>query len=87
MITETFGRMLFYDHFTEFPSPDFLKNKIMISTKPPEKEKTVETHSPVGKTKDKRKKKKNKEDPVKEEPWGQEIPSFMHDAEVDDKVI
>jgi phosphatidylinositol phospholipase C delta len=39
MITETFGNMLFYIEdlvgFKEFPSPESLKRRILISTKPP----------------------------------------------------
>lgn len=38
MITETFGSMLFYSDsagFKEFPSPESLKCRILISTKPP----------------------------------------------------
>ncbi|KAL2317129.1 hypothetical protein Fmac_031005 [Flemingia macrophylla] len=38
MATETFGEMLYYpetDCLTEFPSPESLKNRVIISTKPP----------------------------------------------------
>ncbi|XP_044504878.1 phosphoinositide phospholipase C 2-like isoform X3 [Mangifera indica] len=36
MVTNTFGNMLYYpDYEDEFPSPHFLKKKILISTKPP----------------------------------------------------
>ncbi|GLT31472.1 hypothetical protein SLA2020_062050 [Shorea laevis] len=38
MVTQTFGDMLYYpesDCLTEFPSPESLKNRIIISTKPP----------------------------------------------------
>ncbi|CAK9137005.1 unnamed protein product [Ilex paraguariensis] len=37
MVTRTFGDMLFYPEsdLKEFPSPEFLKKKILISTKPP----------------------------------------------------
>ncbi|THU64934.1 hypothetical protein C4D60_Mb01t31720 [Musa balbisiana] len=40
MVTQTFGDMLYYpksDSLEEFPSPESLKNRIIISTKPPEK--------------------------------------------------
>ncbi|XP_062181461.1 phosphoinositide phospholipase C 2-like [Phragmites australis] len=40
MIKETFGDMLYIsesEHMAEFPSPDDLKGKIIISTKPPKK--------------------------------------------------
>ncbi|XP_021816353.1 phosphoinositide phospholipase C 2-like [Prunus avium] len=39
MVTETFGHMLYSPHsefIMEFPSPDSLKRRILISTKPPE---------------------------------------------------
>ncbi|XP_064949938.1 phosphoinositide phospholipase C 6-like isoform X1 [Musa acuminata AAA Group] len=48
MVTQTFGDMLYYpksDSLEEFPSPESLKNRIIISTKPPKKffeSKTVE---------------------------------------------
>lgn len=38
MITQTFGEMLYYhdsESCKEFPSPEDLKGKILISTKPP----------------------------------------------------
>ena len=38
MVTETFGDLLFTsksESFPEFPSPESLKKKIIISTKPP----------------------------------------------------
>ncbi|KAL0341283.1 UNVERIFIED_CONTAM: Phosphoinositide phospholipase C 2 [Sesamum radiatum] len=44
MITETFGEMLFTpgdECLSEFPSPESLKRRIMISTKPPEEYKST----------------------------------------------
>lgn len=38
MITQTFGPLLYYpesEYLNEFPSPEELKRKILISTKPP----------------------------------------------------
>ncbi|XP_027330721.1 phosphoinositide phospholipase C 6-like isoform X2 [Abrus precatorius] len=38
MVTQIFGEMLYYpetDYITEFPSPESLKNRVIISTKPP----------------------------------------------------
>lgn len=40
MVTQIFGDVLFYpqkNSLTEFPSPESLKNRIIISTKPPNK--------------------------------------------------
>lgn len=53
MITEIFGEMLYYptsEGLTEFPSPESLKHRIIISTKPP-KEYLEKSRS--GKRKDK----------------------------------
>ena len=39
MVNEIFGSMLYRpisQHTTEFPSPESLKEKVLISTKPPE---------------------------------------------------
>jgi phosphatidylinositol phospholipase C delta len=38
MVMQTFGEMLYYPHaecLAEFPSPESLKHRIVISTKPP----------------------------------------------------
>lgn len=38
MLTQTFGDMLFYpesEFIAEFPSPEALKRRVLISTKPP----------------------------------------------------
>lgn len=38
MITQIFGDMLYFPHtepITEFPTPELLKDRILISTKPP----------------------------------------------------
>lgn len=55
MVTQTFGEMLYYPQsecLEEFPSPERLKNRIILSTKPP-KEYLESKHqrdtSPVGK--------------------------------------
>nr|TKR74603.1 phosphoinositide-specific phospholipase C family protein [Populus alba] len=47
MVTQTFGGMLFYpesDSLVQFPSPESLKHRIIISTKPP-KEDTIPDHT------------------------------------------
>ncbi|KAJ4834701.1 hypothetical protein Tsubulata_003607 [Turnera subulata] len=50
MVTDTFGEMLFcpsYNQLKEFPSPESLKKRIMISTKPPKE--YLETQRSKGK--------------------------------------
>ncbi|KAG8390112.1 hypothetical protein BUALT_Bualt01G0049700 [Buddleja alternifolia] len=73
MITQTFGDMLFspgQECLREFPSPESLKRRVIISTKPPKEYlqakdvKAQETDSKKGK------------DSTKEEPWGREVKSF-----------
>ncbi|KAL6977471.1 1-phosphatidylinositol phosphodiesterase [Sarracenia purpurea var. burkii] len=73
MITQTFGEMLFApgsECLKEFPSPESLKKRIIISTKPPKeylegKEvKGIEDESQRGK------------DPADREAWGKEVPDI-----------
>ncbi|XP_016468111.1 phosphoinositide phospholipase C 6-like [Nicotiana tabacum] len=55
MVTQTFGEMLYYPQsecLEEFPSPERLKNRIILSTKPPKEyleSKNQRDTSPVGK--------------------------------------
>ena len=47
MITQTFGNLLYYpesENLKEFPSPEELKHKILISTKPPKECLEEESH-------------------------------------------
>ncbi|KAK7300530.1 hypothetical protein RJT34_11376 [Clitoria ternatea] len=72
MATQIFGEMLFYPEtacLTEFPSPESLKNRVIISTKPPkERFKSnrikVNENCPVV----------NESDSAEEELWGKESP-------------
>ncbi|KAG8380819.1 hypothetical protein BUALT_Bualt06G0056100 [Buddleja alternifolia] len=82
MITQTFGDMLFSpgsECLSEFPSPEFLKKRVIISTKPPKE---------YLKAKDAKAKESDLEkgkDSAKEEPWGRELTSFK--AKRDDKLL
>ncbi|XP_010534599.1 PREDICTED: phosphoinositide phospholipase C 2 [Tarenaya hassleriana] len=71
MVTQTFGDILFTppvgECLKEFPSPESLKKRIIISTKPPKEYKE-------GKDEDGEKKGKTLGD---EEVWGREVPSFI----------
>ncbi|XP_047944379.1 phosphoinositide phospholipase C 2-like isoform X1 [Salvia hispanica] len=73
MITKTFGDMLYSpgsECLSEFPSPESLKRRIIISTKPP-KEYLQAKDAKIQETSSKKRK-----DASKQEPWGNEIQSF-----------
>ncbi|GMP89685.1 hypothetical protein CsSME_00041150 [Camellia sinensis var. sinensis] len=79
MITQTFGKMLFYPEsdLKEFPSPEELKYRIIISTKPPKE--YLEAESFKG----------NSSQKVKdsdEDVWGKEPSNLTTDQENEDKV-
>lgn len=79
MITQTFGNMLFYPEsdLKEFPSPEELKYRIIISTKPPKE--YLEAESFKG----------NSSQKVKdsdEDAWGKEPSNLTADQENEDKV-
>lgn len=63
MISQTFGDMLFYpksESLTEFPSPEELKYRVIISTKPPKE--YLEAKSSEGSVNKSRKEKDSDED-------------------------
>ncbi|KAL7173160.1 hypothetical protein ACSBR2_032599 [Camellia fascicularis] len=79
MITQTFGKMLFYPEsdLKEFPSPEELKYRIIISTKPPKE--YLEAESFKG----------NNSQKVKdsdEDVWGKEPSNLTTDQENEDKI-
>ncbi|KAL3837751.1 hypothetical protein ACJIZ3_022342 [Penstemon smallii] len=81
MITQTFGDMLFTpgpECLGEFPSPESLKKRVMISTKPP-KEYLKAKDANVKESGSK----KDKNSAV-EEPWGREVKSFKKNYDKDD---
>ncbi|XP_061376618.1 phosphoinositide phospholipase C 6-like [Gastrolobium bilobum] len=71
MATQIFGEMLYYpetDCLTEFPSPESLKNRVVISTKPPKEYQESDSssnHEPNG------------SDSSEEESWGQALSDSM----------
>ena len=80
MVTETFGDMLFIsgsESLAEFPSPELLKRKIIISTKPP-KEYLESNNLEVLPTADEHKQKKSSE----EKAWGTEVSDIGRKMEV-----
>lgn len=83
MVTQIFGDILFTpgpDGIKEFPSPESLKRRVIISTKPPKEylEAKEAAEKEIDLPKDK--------GAPDEEAWGKEVPSLKRDIEIDDKV-
>jgi len=82
MVTQTFGDILFSptsETLKEFPSPDSLKKRIIISTKPPKE------YLEAKEEKEKEESQKGK--PLgDEEAWGKEVPSLRGGTIADYKV-
>ena len=83
MVTQTFGDILFCpgsEQLVEFPSPESLKRRIIISTKPPkeylESESITENDNGSNKVKDS----------SEEGSWGKEVPDMKDRLESFDKV-
>lgn len=77
MITKTFGDLLYYpksDVLEEFPSPESLKGRIIISTKPPKEYLEAKTTEVQGNGD------KEKLEAPDEEPWGDEVPDYGSDV-------
>ncbi|KAF8402649.1 hypothetical protein HHK36_010738 [Tetracentron sinense] len=82
MVTQTFGDMLFSpgsECLEEFPSPESLKKRVIISTKPPKE--YLETKS----IKEKEDDSKKANDSAEEGAWGNEVPELKAELEADDK--
>lgn len=83
MVTETFGDILFSpgsECLKEFPSPESLKKRIIISTKPPKEYLEAKEVKEKG---DESQKAKASGD---EEAWGKEVPSMKDGTLSDYKV-
>lgn len=77
MITKTFGDLLYYPEsevLEEFPSPESLKGRIIISTKPPKEYLEAKTDEVQGNGD------KEKLKTPDEEPWGDDIPDYKLDV-------
>ncbi|KAF7132045.1 hypothetical protein RHSIM_Rhsim09G0177100 [Rhododendron simsii] len=73
MVTQTFGEILFSpgsECLKEFPSPESLKKRVIISTKPPKE--YLDKKEVKGKVDESQKEK----DSAEEEAWGKEVPDF-----------
>ncbi|XP_072982936.1 phosphoinositide phospholipase C 2-like isoform X1 [Typha latifolia] len=82
MVTETFGDILYYpdsDSLQEFPSPEALKKRILLSTKPPKE--YLEAKS----LEEKDVNSQNGKEPNEEEAWGKEIPDLQTEIEFANK--
>lgn len=82
MVVETFGDMLFYpdsESSNEFPSPEALKERIIISTKPPKEYLDAKNaNKNDGDTEEK---------VSDDEAWGKEVPDLPTEIESADKVL
>lgn len=79
MLIETFGEMLFYpesDCLKELPSPEELKYRIIISTKPPEEYRKAKTAN----------EKEHDSHKSEEDLWGKEPSELTEEHEDDDTV-
>lgn len=84
MITETFGDMLYYpdsESLKEFPSPEALKKRIIISTKPPKE--YLEAKSLRCKDGESQRGKNSNEEAA----WGNEVPDLQTEIEYAEKVL
>lgn len=86
MVTETFGEALFTppgsECLKEFPSPESLKRRFIISTKPPKE------YLQVKKGKESENNSSQKEKDVTDDgAWGKEISSLKGGTADDDKVV
>lgn len=80
MVLEVFGDMLYYPeskHLQEFPSPEALKGRVMLSTKPPKEY----LEAKGGTIKDREKGERE------EAAWGLEVPDIQDEMQVADRVL
>lgn len=79
-MTEVFGNTLYYPdtekHLKEFPSPEFLKNRVILSTKPPKEYLEAKTFKERDIEQEVDLKKKNEE-----AAWGREVPDLQTEIE------
>ncbi|CAN6469817.1 unnamed protein product [Victoria cruziana] len=81
MVTETFGDMLFYPEsgsLHKFPSPESLKYRILISTKPPKEYLEASSFKDNGSQ-------SQKEKETDEDSWGKEVPDVKAEIESETK--
>ncbi|KAF8718644.1 hypothetical protein HU200_024943 [Digitaria exilis] len=84
MVLEVFGEMLYYPeskHLQEFPSPEALKGRVMLSTKPPKEY----LEAKGGTIKDREIESQFKKGEKEEAAWGVEVPDIQDEMQVADR--
>lgn len=84
MLNQTFGEMIFApetESLSEFPSPESLKNRVLVSTKPPKE--YLESKSSIQEHNGSQKGKESDE----EKAWGKEVPAIKDESPSSQKVI
>lgn len=83
------GDTLFYpdspENFKEFPSPEFLKKRILISTKPPKEYLAGSKNGKSPKVIAEEGEHEQAQKTANEEPWGDELPDFCEDSSAAEK--
>lgn len=86
MLIQTFGELLFTppssEVLKEFPSPESLKRRIIVSTKPPKEYLQAKT----SKENESNSSQKEEKDVVDDGAWGKELSSLKYGAAADYKV-
>ncbi|MQL88748.1 hypothetical protein Taro_021318 [Colocasia esculenta] len=85
MVNQTFGAMLFYpksESLNELPSPEYLKKRIILSTKPPKE--YLESKISKDNERESRTGKKSSEE---EDEWGTDFKSEFEDDDKDDEHV
>ncbi|KAG0490493.1 hypothetical protein HPP92_007356 [Vanilla planifolia] len=82
MVIQTFGDLLYYpkeESMEEFPSPEALKGRIILSTKPPKEYLEMKSQRVMDSGRQKR------EDVAEEDSWGKEVNDFKSELQIGDK--
>ena len=85
MVLEVFGDILYYPeskHLQEFPSPEALKGRVLLSTKPPKEY----LEAKGGTMKDREIEPQFKKGEREEAAWGVEVPDIQDEMQVADRV-
>lgn len=85
MVLEVFGDILYYPeskHLQEFPSPEALKGRVMLSTKPPKEYLEAKGDTTKSRESEAQFKKGEREEAA----WGVEVPDIQDEMQVADKV-
>jgi phosphatidylinositol phospholipase C delta len=86
MVLEVFGDILYYPeskHLQEFPSPEALKGRVLLSTKPPKEY----LEAKGGTMKDRGTEPKFRKGENEESAWGREVPDIQDELQDANKVL